>query len=341
LNLNIQRQHMDSVTPQLKWIQRRKNCILRLSLLLCLLFSCSTTTASTLLLLSGDATYYQETAQSIQANAVNLGIPNDQFDVLTVEKFNRQHKNQQPVSKPYELIVAIGTVAATDAIQHKGKIPLLNIFIPKNAFDSIYSEEAQQSSQKISAIYLDQPSKRFITLACLLKPEAKKFGTIFGPISKNIKPEIEQLTTARGINLNYDFLSKEDNPVAALKPVVAASELFIAIPDHAILNRAIARWILHLGFQHKIPVIGFSNAYTNAGAIASVYSSPENIGKHAAELIANWLQNNSSDIWSPQYPRYYTLSTNPAVARSLGIRLPEEKELYTKFKHMEAMENDK
>ena len=332
---------MDSVTPQLKWIQRRKNYILRLSLLLCLLFPSSFTTASTLLLLSGNAAYYQETAQSLQANAVNLGISNDQFDVLTVEEFNRQHKNQQAASKSYELIVAIGTVAATNAIQHKGKTPLLNIFIPKNAFDSIYSVEAQLSSQKISAIYLDQPSKRLLTLACLLKPKAKEFGTIFGPISKNIQPEIEQLTTARDINLNYDFLSKEDNPVTALKPVVTASELFIAIPDRAILNRAIARWILHLGFQHKIPVIGFSNAYTNAGAIASVYSSPENIGKHAAELIASWRQNANSNIWSPQYPRYYTLSTNPAVARSLGIPLPKEKELYTQFKHMEAMESDK
>jgi len=201
--------------------------------------------------------------------------------------------------------------------------------------------EALLPSKKTAAIYLDQPSKRLITLACLLKPEAKKFGTIFGPISKNIQPEIEQVTTARGIKLNYDFLSKEDNPVAALKPVVTASELFIAIPDHAILNRAIARWILHLGFQHNIPVIGFSNAYTNAGAIASVYSSPENIGRHAAELIASWLKNNDSSIWNPQYPRYYTISTNPAVARSLGISLPEEKELYTKFKQMEVMENDK
>ena len=332
---------MDSVSPQLKWIQRRKKCILRLSFLLCLLFSCSVTTASTLLLLSGDAAYYQETAQSIQTNAENLGMPNDQFEVLTVEKFNHQNKNQQIFSKPYELIIAIGTVAATEAIQHKSKTPLLNIFIPKNAFHSIYTKEAQQSSQKISAIYLDQPPKRLITLACLLKPEAKKFGTIFGPISKNIYPEIEQLTTARGINLNYDFLSKEDNPVTALKPVVTASELFIAIPDHAILNRAIARWILHLGFQHKIPVIGFSNAYTNAGAIASVYSSPANIGKQAAELIASWLQNNNNDIWSPQYPRYYTLSTNPAVARSLGIPLPEKKELYATFKHIEVMENEK
>lgn len=332
---------MDSVIPQLKWIPRRKNYILRLSLLLCLLLSSSATTASTLLLLSGNAAYYQETAQSLQTNAVSLGISNDQFDVLTVEEFNRQHKNQPAASKPYELIVAIGTIAATDAIEHKNKTPLLNIFIPKNAFDSIYSVGAQKSSQKISAIYLDQPSKRLITLACLLKPEIKEFGTIFGPISKSIQPEIEQLTKARGINLNYDFLSKEDNPVTALKPVVTASELFIAIPDRAILNRAIARWILHLGFQNKIPVIGFSKAYTNAGAVASVYSSPENIGKHAAELIASWLQNTNSDIWSPQYPRYYTLSTNPAVARSLGIPLPKEKALYSKFKHMEAMENDK
>lgn len=152
---------------------------------------------------------------------------------------------------------------------------------------------------------------------------------------------MEGLAKAGGIELKYDFLSKEDNPVSTLKPVVTESELFIAIPDHAILNKAIARWILYLSFQHKIPVIGFSNAYTNAGAIASVYSSPNDIGKQAAEAIAGWVKDGNNSIWDPVYPRYFTLSTNPAVARSLGISLPSDKELYIQFKQKEVMADDK
>ena len=103
------------------------------------------------------------------------------------------------------------------------------------------------------------------------------------------------------------------------------------------LNRAIAKWILYLSFQHKVPVIGFSKAYTNAGALASVYSSPEGVGKHAGELISSWLKRGDEGIWEPQYPRYYTLSTNPAVARSLDITLPPESELYESFDQQEKL----
>lgn len=328
---------MDGVTFQLRWQHLCKNPILRIVLLLCLLCTTQLTHAKTLLLLSSKVSYYQEVAQSIQINASAQGIPNNDFHTLTVEQFKQQ---REPLSQ-YNLIVSIGTAAATESLRHESEVPLLNIFIPKNAYDSIHPGDTLISTRKVSAIYLDQPLKRLMTLACLLKPEAKKFGTIFGPISQSAQPEMEGLAKAGGIELKYDFLSKEDNPVSTLKPVVTESELFIAIPDHAILNKAIARWILYLSFQHKIPVIGFSNAYTNAGAIASVYSSPNDIGKQAAEAIAGWVKDGNNSIWDPVYPRYFTLSTNPAVARSLGISLPSDKELYIQFKQKEVMADDK
>jgi ABC-type uncharacterized transport system substrate-binding protein len=324
---------MDGVT--LQFLRRRicKSHLLRSALLLCLLLTSSISQASILLLLSSDVSYYQETANSVLETASNLGISDNQFVVLTI----KESQDKKALSSPYELIVAIGTSAASEALLYESETPLLNIFTPKDAVDSIQIAEEQKEQRQVSAIYLDQPLERLITLACLLKPKADQFGTIFGPISKHAQPEIERLTKESNIHLEYDFLTKDDNPVAVLKPIVASSELFIAIPDHAILNRAIAKWILYLSFQHKIPVIGFSKAYTNAGALASVYSSPQNIGQHAGELIAAWLKNNDQAIWNPQFPRYFTLSTNPAVARSLGISLPQESNLYLEFQQKEAM----
>jgi putative ABC transport system substrate-binding protein len=332
---------MDGMNFKFSWKFCRKRTLLRHILFVCLSLSGISARADILLLLSSDVGYYRETAKSLTTTAIDLGLPKKQFNVVSLQQWQQwqQHQHHGDDGQPYELIVAIGTAAANAALQQQSDIPLLNIFMPRNAFESLHAAE-QQTSRKVSAIYLDQPLKRLITLSCLLKPEAKNFGTIFGPISKNNQPEIERLTNENGILLSYDFLSDEDNPVATLKPIVADSELFIAIPDHAILNRAIARWILYLSFQQKIPVIGFSHAYTNAGAVASVFSSPENIGIHAAELIADWLTGGSQQIWTPQYPRYFTLSTNPAVARSLDITLPREKELYEKFREKEAMNHD-
>ena len=324
---------MDGVTLQFLKRLLRKSRVLRASLLLCLLLMSSVSQARILLLLSSDVSYYQETAKSVQVTASNLGIPNSDFDLLTT----KEAKNKQIFLKSYELIVSIGTSAASEALQQESKTPLLSIFTPKNAVDSFLLTKEHVQHRKISAIYLDQPLHRLIALAHLLKPEAKKFGTIFGPISQIVQPEVEQLMRKNNLSLKYGILTQDDNPVTILKPVVTNSELFLAIPDHAILNRAVAKWILYLGFQNKIPVIGFSKAYTNAGALASVYSSPENVGQQAGELIAAWLTRNDQSIWNPQYPHYYTLSTNPSVARSLGISLPTESELYLKFQQKEAI----
>jgi ABC-type uncharacterized transport system substrate-binding protein len=306
---------------------------LRRALLLCLLLICSLAQANTLLLLSSNASYYKDTAQSLQTTAVGLGVPASSFTVVTLEE-SRRNKS---FSKTYQLIVAIGTSAAYEARQEDNKTPLLNIFTPKNAFDTLDTSKERHPHHQISAIYLDQPLSRLIALGRLLKPEAKIFGTIFGPISQEVQAETQALTHKNGILLKHKFLSPDDNPVAVLKPVVSESDLFIAIPDHAILNRAIAKWILYLSFQQKVPVIGFSKAYTNAGALASVYSSPEDVGKHAGELISSWLNKGDVAIWQPQYPRYYTLSTNPAVARSLGITLPPESKLYEEFQKKEKL----
>ncbi len=322
---------MDGTNNKTGWRQQHTHGLMSWVLFVFLLFICPLSQASILLLLSGENSYYRETAESLQKTTSTLGISPDNFEIVTIGEAQQANT----LNKPYELIVAIGSSAARESLLQNSNTPLLNIFTPKNAFDAIELSTVHETNRKISAIYLDQPLSRLITLSCLLKPEARNFGTIFGPVSQSSQSEIEALTNENGIQLNHAFLAEDNNPVAVLKPIVSKSDLFIAIPDHAILNRAIAKWILYMGFQQKVPVIGFSKAYTNAGALASVFSSPEGIGKHAGELIFDWLENSNQAIWNPQYPRYYTLSTNPAVARSLGISLPSERELYEKFQEQE------
>lgn len=280
--------------------------------------------AEILLLLSSNASYYVETADSLQKTVNNTLPESPDFSIMTLNKSNLP--DQQ--GKSYQLIVAIGSHAAQKAVDWGGETPVLSIFTPRNAYESAWSAHNRVSTRPASAIFLDQPLSRVITLASLLKPGATRFSTIFGPISKDLKPELESLAAARGLTLKHGYLDQKDNPVAVLRPVVNDTDLFLALPDQAILNRAIAKWILHLSFQQKVPVIGFSKAYTNAGALASIFSSPDDIGRQAGEQISQWLRSPGSALGEPRYPRYFSISTNPAVARSLGIILPAEGILY-------------
>lgn len=284
-----------------------------------------------LLLLSSNAPYYLETADSLQ-KTVHKALPeNPGFSIINLHE--TRLSNQQASS--YQLIVAIGSYATREAVGLGSEAPVLSIFTPKNAYEAAWPEHARAPTGQASAIFLDQPLGRMITLAALLKPDATRFSTIFGPVSKALEAELKVLTTSRGLVLKHGYLDQKDNPVSVLRPVVKGTDLFLALPDQAVLNRAIAKWILHLSFQQKVPVIGFSKAYTNAGALASIFSSPDDIGRQAGELISHWLRDPESTLGKPQYPRYFTISTNPAVARSLGISLPAENELYMNIEKQE------
>ena len=51
------------------------------------------------------------------------------------------------------------------------------------------------------------------------------------------------------------------------------------------INIATAKWILQLSYRYRVPVIAYSMAYLNGGALAAIYSSPENVGRQTADLI--------------------------------------------------------
>lgn len=283
------------------------------------------------LLLSNNAPFYQEATAKIKATLnQKLSSPpavvSYQIDNIQLESFDQQK---------YTLIITVGTKASQFAADHLQHTPTLAIFITRSGYKSIGQKLSADRTAPFSAIYLDQPLSRLFALCEILLPKAKNVGTVLGPISKGYMQELVAIAAKKDLNLHTTLIKNTDNPVSALKPILRSSELFIAIPDQAILNRSVAKWILYLSYSEKIPVIGFSQAYTDAGALASVFSSPEDIGKQTGELLAKLLSHNDPGLWRPQYPIYFTIKGNPAVARSLGIALPTHEQLKTQLSNAE------
>lgn len=281
-----------------------------------------------LILLSSDQSYYQLTADAMLGN-IDPAIPvTSQQHPYTAFPTIEQ--------SDYDLIVAIGTQATKSALGNCVTKPVLSIFIPESTFASLAANRHSCSeAPPVSAVYLDQPLSRFLDLAQQLKPHAKTLGVVLGPASEDRLPTIKALARQRGLALKYAIISSRDNPIAMLRPLVAQSDVVLPLPDRGPINRAVAKWILNLSFQNKTPVVGFSRAYTEAGAVASVFSSPENVGRQAGLLISNWRTKGDSHIWSPQFPDDFTLHTNDIVGRSLDIPLEASEELKLRIKQRE------
>lgn len=199
------------------------------------------------------------------------------------------------------------------------------IFIPKLSYESLvqaYLNTTPDPSPHICALFIEQPIARQLKLARLLLPEARTLGVAVSPSSVSLLDELVMHGQSSNFNITHTLLTHEDNPIRKLRPSISNTDVFLTLPDKAILTRTTAKWILYITLRQRVPLIGFSKQFVDAGALASVYSTPEQIGKFASELTQEQTCHGNN-----QHPKYFSIGTNPTTARTLMIKLPEVQHL--------------
>lgn len=222
------------------------------------------------------------------------------------------------------LNIAIGARACEQLLQQGGTADLICTFIPRTTYESLV-ELYTNDQRRLSAVYLDQPLQRQLRLARLLVPGAKSIGTMFGPFSAASKQRFDTAAGEQQLTPLSITLDESDNPIERLKPLIQQSDVFLALPDRATFNRTTAKWLLYITLQQKVPVIGFSRTYVEAGALAAVYSTPAQIGQQTGELLRDL--DLSGPLPPPAYPAYFNVSSNPVVARTLNLSEPDDQDL--------------
>ena len=287
------------------------------------------------LLLSGEQSYYREVSGEFQEALAR------QFDAPTVHVYGLDQGQDLEVV-PGSTVVTVGSKASELALKRFPNEDILSLLMPAAAWDELCSR--LPGSGRRAAVVIDQPLERSLALGKLLVPSAQRVGTVFGPVSVASKPQLLSAVQHSSMELVFADLTSDDNPIGVLTPLVQKTDLFITVADRAAFNKSVAKWLLYLSFRQKVSVIGFSQSYVKAGALAAVYSSPENIGHHGAELLTLLLSSEEgasmvAENWRTHSPKYYTLEVNREVARALNITVPELSSLYQEFRTvLEAMQ---
>jgi len=147
---------------------------------------------------------------------------------------------------------------------------------------------------------------------------------MLGPSAVGRQAELTDIISAAGMQPQFVSIEPRDNPIHKIEPVLRNSDVFIPVPDSRLINLATAKWVLHLSYRHKVPVIAFSRTYLKAGALAAIYSSPANVAMQTLELIAEKVA--SPDRAGRAYsPKYYSIHFNYSVAATLDVPLRKEK----------------
>jgi len=270
--------------------------------------------------LSGNTDYYLEVADAFR-NTLAAGQSRVDVRLLKADQLARE---EVPADR---LVVAIGTEATAKVLAEFPESPLLSLFVTESAWRNLMARPHRHTGRR-AVIFINQPLDRFIYLATLLKPQSETLATVFGPASKRQRQAFAAQAQHQGLQLISRTMNIDANPVATLTPLFNNADIFVALPDQGLFNRTVARWALYLGFKYKIPLVGFSRSYTQAGALASLFSSPENIGRQGGEWVADYFRDDDENLWREFRPRYFTVEINPSVARALGIAIPHEEAIY-------------
>lgn len=243
--------------------------------------------------------------------------------------------------KPGQLVVALGFQATEFTLASRQNIRVISSFVTRSAMDNIQQKDniAGNGLQLLGVLYLDQPVSRILSLLRVVNPKAKKIGAVYGPISVRRQEEVNYQVEKYPIEVNDAVILEEDNPLKKLNRVFKGSDAVFVLPDKSSFNRRIAKWVIRLSIKNRVPVIGYSRTYAQAGALASIYSSVEHIGQQTAELIYQWQTPIDSLGTQYLYPKYFSISVNERVEKALGMQIGNKKTLVEQVNTMHGRQN--
>ena len=311
-------------------ILRRLNCALLFILALLLTVS-PEVTARPLVILSDSTTSYQKVLNTLREYS---GVP---VDYMTADALRTSPMQLQ--RETYDYYISVGSRATDTLLKHlpDNAPSVLATFIPRRSYQSLlrtYDDHPVVNNKRISAIYLDQPYNRQLRLARLISPKADVIGAAFSDLSARDLPLLEETLNETGLTLEYRVLDEDKNPIKQLQPLLEKSDIFLTLPDKAVFNRTTAKWILYISFRLRVPLLGFSRKYVEAGAVAGIYSSATQIGRQTGEAMVQF-NLKKHVLPSAQYPMYFSVATNPSAAKRLRIHIPAEAELEQALKEAE------
>lgn len=283
--------------------------------LLVWLLGVSTAMAASVLVVSSERTAaYGEAAESLIAELERSGVGRGEVKFVTTSEWSEE-SDRSP-----KLIVTLGFEAAQALVSSEVRTPVLNALLPKSSFQRILRASGRKVSGQLSAIYLDQPLSRQLTLIRLALPSARRVGVLWGTESLTHALSLRSLASSSGFQFVEANIIASEPLFPDLKRVLDDSDVLLALADPTVYNSNTIQNVLLASLRARVPVLAFSPAYVRAGALMALYVTPTQVGEQIASVVRGVLQGKPLPS-SPPYAQNFSVAVNEHVARSLGLTL--------------------
>jgi len=269
--------------------------------------------------------FSQQLLKKLEQDIIESGL---QIDKLMIE----HGKLDLLKIKDQNLLISIGSQATKTLLKANIKNPVLSTLIPRHI--SIALRDEFPDKKNWSSLLIDQPIERQFKLITAVMGTHKNIGTLLGPYTKDLDKTLNEVSSKTSHNINIKEIKNTEQLTTSLKLLNNTADVLLTLPDPIVYNKSTMRGILLLAYKNKLPIIGFSKSYVKAGAVAAIYSKPEQISQQAVNIASLFLTNK---IFKHEnyYPEEFSVVSNKNIAHSLGIKLNTDKAIINQIKMAE------
>lgn len=280
-----------------------------------------------LVVLSDSGGAYREATETLRS------VLREQGAVPTVRTVQVDDLSSNVVAEA-DVLIAVGVRAMEALAQDNivaGNRPTLNILVPRQNFESLRTR-LKLDTKMFTAIYLDQPLSRQLRLIKQILPGRNRVGMVLSLATPERIKALQQAAREQQLGLEIEQVGSQEEIIPALKRLLVNDKVLLALPDPLVFNKNTAQSILLTSYRAQTPLIAYSKTYVQAGALAAVFSTPTQIGQQAAEILTRTLQLKNFLLPTAQYPKYFSVTVNYQVGRSMGFDLDDEATLLDRVK---------
>ena len=224
------------------------------------------------------------------------------------------------------ITVAVGAGAARAALERTGSEPLLLAMLSRLDYESLKSSSAMRRPDRRVGVLLRDPAMvDQLALVDVVLPGKRRLGVVATGESEPLLRELQR--AAQGWDLQIEYAPDARSLAAALKTVLPRSDALLVLPDLIGDDQAATLAVLRAAATAGVPVFGASDGLVRSGGLAAAVSTPVLLARQARTLGQKVAAGGGSGSPMVEAATPATVRVNLTVARALGLRLPDEREL--------------
>lgn len=218
-------------------------------------------------------------------------------------------------------IVTIGPGAFSRIRQANRNAPVLAMLAAQDFLKGF----ATRSPGQISGVYYDIPLLRQALIGKAILPQAIRIALIATTSSAELYDTLIGQLPQYGLEARLFIVNDDKQLIPTLNRALSYGDFLLAAPDNAIYNPRNIKHILLTAYRRNRIVIGPSQAYVKAGALASGYAPFPVMAEMAARYLQEFFETGAFP--EPDYPPSFRVEINQQVARSLNIPLASREQI--------------